>query len=86
ISNGDINISDPNNVLQSKTMAKSINSLQSKNFSTNINFRRVIDSTGKELTADLDYIYYNAASNETVTNSYFDNSGNTILRPDTLLG
>src|SRR6185503_15364829 len=31
-----------------------------KNFSTNLNFRQVIDTSGKELTADVDFIIYDS--------------------------
>lgn len=34
------------------------NRLNFKNLSTNINYRHQFDSTGRELTADLDYIIY----------------------------
>jgi iron complex outermembrane recepter protein len=79
-------ISDPNNVLQRNTFAKSISRGLWQNFSSNINFRHVFDSTGKELTADADYIYYNAANTQNLSNYYFNAAGNTIEKPDTLYG
>lgn len=57
-----------------------------KNFSTNLNFRQVLDTAGKELTADLDYITYDSKNHTSMTNSYFDASGDPTIKPDTLLG
>ena len=47
-----------------------------KNFSTNLNFRQLLDTTGKELTADLDYIAYDGHQSQMLSNSYFDAQGN----------
>jgi hypothetical protein len=41
----DILISDENNILQSQTLAKTSNDREWKNFSSNVNFRHVFDST-----------------------------------------
>ena len=57
-----------------------------KNFSTNLNFRQVLDTSGKELTADLDYITYDSKNHSSMINSDFDGSGSFIDKPDTLLG
>src|SRR5215203_1311402 len=43
-----------------------------KNFSTNLNFRQVLDTTGEELTADLDFIRYNSNNATSLLNFYFD--------------
>ncbi len=82
----DINISDANDVLQSKTYAKSESRNTWKNISANVNFRHQFDSTGKELTADLDYIHYNAPNKQSISNYYFDAAGNPVFVPDTLYG
>ena len=42
--------------------------------------------SGKELTADLDYITYQSKNNQTLINSYFDASNNATRKADTLLG
>jgi iron complex outermembrane recepter protein len=81
-----IDISDPAYDLQSQTQAFVRNDEKWRNFSTNLNFRHVFDSTGKELTADIDYIGYNASNNQNLINTYFDALGNPMLVPDTLLG
>jgi outer membrane receptor protein involved in Fe transport len=56
------------------------------NFSTNLNFRQVLDTTGEELTADLDYITYNSSNATSLLNFYYDGAGADTDRPDTLLG
>lgn len=81
-----INISDANDVLQSKTYAKSESRNTWKNISANVNFRHQFDSTGKELTADLDFIHYNAPNKQSISNYYFDAAGNSVFVPDTLYG
>lgn len=87
-SRGRINISDPNYVLQSQTRAASDNNQDWKNFSTNLNMRQLLDTTGSEITADLDYITYNSVNTQNVTNLYFTAAGapSTVNRPDTLIG
>src|SRR5215203_330704 len=57
-----------------------------KNFSTNLNFRQVLDTTGEELTADLDFIRYNSNNATSLLNFYFDGGGGITNRPDTLVG
>ena len=57
-----------------------------QNFSSNFNFRHVLDTTGKEITADLDYSMYDASQFQTLTNAYFDPSGASIRKADTLYG
>jgi hypothetical protein len=42
------------------------------NGTVNLNFRRQFDSTGRELTADLDYIYYKSSSNQMFRNYTYD--------------
>ncbi len=56
-------------------VSKTNNRLKFRNLSSNINFCHVFDSTGKELTADLDYIIYDNTSNMTLTTDFYDGSG-----------
>lgn len=42
------------------------------NYATNLNFKHVIDSTGKEITADLDYARYDADNSMKYRTSKFD--------------
>ncbi len=83
-----INISDPNQVLQSQTRAFSNNMENWKNFSTNLNLRQLIGKNGADITSDLDYIQYRSSNHLDLHNAYFDASGSTLpgSRPDTLLG
>ena len=61
-------LKDPDNVVDSMVYSPSTNKSSWKNGSINLNFRRQFDSTGRELTADADYIRYHSGSNQ-----YFDN-------------
>jgi hypothetical protein len=79
-------ISDPNQQLLSKTRARADYKQSWKNFSTNLNFRTQLDTTGKELTADLDYITYASRNNQVLINSYFDAHNIPSAKGDTLLG
>lgn len=79
-------ISDANANLLSITKAQADYDQRWKNFSTNLNFRKLIDTTGTELTADLDYITYDSKNNQVLSNYYFNANGNKTDKPDTLLG
>lgn len=79
-------ISDPNDILQSQTLAATHNDRKWKHFGTNLNMRHVYDSTGKELTADLDYLRYTSKNAQDLVNAYFDATGRPTIKPDTLLG
>lgn len=57
-----------------------------KNFSTNLNFRQVMDTSGTELTADLDFITYDSRNLTSMINSYYNASGGSTDASDTLLG
>ncbi len=56
------------------------------NFSGNFNLDTKFDTTGKELSANLDYIYYDRSSNQPLYSSYYDNNYTLLGKPDTLLG
>jgi iron complex outermembrane recepter protein len=78
------------NILQqgvtSQTKALSLSDRTFKNFSGNLNFRHVLDSTGREITADFDYITYDGRNNQSLSNYYFDASGLESNKGDTLYG
>ncbi|HSU29466.1 MAG TPA: TonB-dependent receptor [Chitinophagaceae bacterium] len=82
----DVLIYDENHVLQSITRASTTNDKKWKNFSGNLNFRHVYDSTGKEITADIDYLGYRSKNDQRLVNSYFGTNGQPNKVPDTLLG
>ncbi len=79
-------IFNPVGVLQSQTRAISKQKESWKNLSTNLNFRQVLDTTGKEITADLDYVSYDANNNQSLSNYYFDAAGAPTFKADTLYG
>ncbi len=85
-SNTNTMIYDPNHSLVNQTNAYTKNDETWKNFSGNINFRTKLDSAGQELTADLDYLQYDAKSFQPLTSTYFDNQGNLKQAPDVLNG
>lgn len=84
ITNSDIY--DPNKVLLSKTGAYSENKEKWKNYSGNINLTTVFDSTGQELSANVDYVQYRSTSNQPLISSYYNTSGQLTQTPDTLMG
>ena len=61
-------LKDPNNTIDSIVYSPSTNKTTWKNGSVNLNFRHQFDSTGRELTIDLDYVRYSSRSDQ-----YFDN-------------
>ena len=79
-------ISDANGLLINETKATADFDQHWKNFSTNLNFRQVLDTTGQEITADIDYLTYSSTNDMKLSNYYFDEAGNNIEKPDTLLG
>ncbi|HET9056940.1 MAG TPA: TonB-dependent receptor [Chitinophagaceae bacterium] len=82
----DVSILDPSLVLTDITLANTSNNRRWKNFSSNINFRHVFDSTGKEITADVDYLGYSSTNVQDLFNYYYNPDGSPSGKPDTLLG
>src|SRR5688572_14556129 len=82
----DVLISDANQVLLSQTLAKTSNDREWKNFSTNVNFRHLLDTTGQEITADFDYLTYRTSNSQYLVNAYYDPNGMPTKKADTLLG
>ena len=79
-------ISDAAKVLEGITRASTSNERTWKNFNSNFNFRHVFDTTGKEITADADYIGYRSRNNQKLVNAYYDTDGQPSGLPDTLFG
>ncbi len=69
-----------------QTRSLSLQNDKWENFSSNVNFRHVLDKAEKEITADLDYIVYDADQFQTLTNAYFSPSGIATRKADTLYG
>jgi iron complex outermembrane recepter protein len=79
-------LKDKNGVTESRTYATNNTKNYWKNISGNINFRHVFDSTGRELTADVDYSHYSSSSKQALSNYYFDAANAKSGPSDTLLG
>ena len=81
---GLIEITDPNHDFRSRTRATADYNQAWKNFSTNLNFRTVLDTTSKELTADLDYMMYDSYNDQLLINADYDAFDKMIRKADTL--
>jgi hypothetical protein len=55
-----------------------------KNGNLNLNFRHEFDSTGRELTADLDYSRYSSTNDQLFTNASFNPNGTKRGQTDLL--
>jgi iron complex outermembrane recepter protein len=77
---------DPSGELNKQTRAFSGDEQTFKNFNSNFNFRKLLDTAGKELTADLDYVIYDGKNEQFLTNSYFDAAGAQTQKADSLYG
>jgi iron complex outermembrane receptor protein len=80
------NISNASKEPERKVNAIVDNSSDWKNFGSSINFRTLLNTKGRELTSDLDFIRYHSGNNQLMMNSYFDKDGNPIIKADSLLG
>lgn len=67
-SSSTIFLKDPNQVVDSIVYSPSTSKGKWKNGSVNLNFRHQFDSSGRELTADADYMRYNSGNDQ-----YFEN-------------
>ncbi len=72
--------------LEANTRSVSLNDETFKNLSTNLNFRHQLDSTGKEITADADYLNYKGNSNLSLISNYYNADGGKSSKSDTLYG
>lgn len=80
------NISNSSKALESVTLATVDNTTKWRSFSTNLNFRTILDTKGKELTSDIDFLSYGSDNDQFMINSFFDGSGNAFQKADTLKG
>jgi len=78
-----IYLKDPNQVVDSIVYSPSSNVTKWRNASININFRHQYDSSGREISADADYVKYHSLSNQHFDNiTYYPDwsqKGETIL-------
>ena len=79
-------ISNEAKELQSVTNAMVNNEMNWKSFSTNLNFRTVLDKKGKEITSDIDVAKHTMNNDLFMVNSYTDAIGNAYRKGDTLTG
>jgi iron complex outermembrane recepter protein len=79
-------LSDENHQPTSEMVSLTENRIHFNNFSTNLNFRHVFDTTGRELTVDLDYIGYRNTSNMLLTTEFYDAAGQQSSDPLYLKG
>jgi iron complex outermembrane receptor protein len=79
-------IKSPSGALTTRTQA--INDVEAftNNLSVNLNGRHVFDSTGKELTMDIDYVGYNSGSNQLLASRFYDKDGNQKASDEILKG
>ena len=83
---GRANILDGNRQLDSFNVAHTINHDTWKNFGTAVNFRRLLNAPGRELTADIDMIRYNTNSKQTSDNYNYFPDRRLIRNPFLLRG
>ncbi|RYY59288.1 MAG: TonB-dependent receptor [Chitinophagaceae bacterium] len=79
-------IAGADKVLQSITNARVENKMDWTGINGNLNFRRILDKNGSEITADLDGASFRSATDQLLENVYFDANGNAAAKPDTLVG
>ncbi|MES2777878.1 MAG: TonB-dependent receptor [Bacteroidota bacterium] len=80
------NIMDASKVLESITKATVRNETDWSSFNANLNFRRLLDQKGKEITSDVDVAKHRMENNVLMVNSYTGASGNSTRKGDTLTG
>lgn len=67
-------LSDVNHQLQSELITNTTNKIHFENFTGNLNWKHTFDTTGKELTADFDYVKYNNISNTQLGTDIYNSS------------
>ena len=78
------NLSDVNHQLESRLVSNTENKIKFKNATLNLNWKHNFDTTGKEITADFDYVVYSNVSDMVLTTDYYNNvldpTGTSSLR------
>ena len=72
------------NVFDSTSMVHTTGKSIIKNPSLNIYYKATLDTTGKELTLNADYMHYGKQWNDDFTNNYYDAKGQQYTTPDYL--
>ncbi|MCW3114137.1 MAG: hypothetical protein JWR18_2533 [Segetibacter sp.] len=84
--NGRANMLNGNGRLDSFNTAKTINNGTWQNLGTSVNFRRVLNNNGREITGDLDMLQYKTNSRQTSDNFNYFADENLIRSPFLLRG
>lgn len=77
------NLRHPDGSLDYQLISNGLNKRKSNNITTNFNYKHTFDSTGREITADLDYATYKNRSNTRLTTNSVDKFGE--VGPDVIL-
>ncbi len=77
---------DASGKVTSEMLSNTKNDNWFRNFSGNLNWKHTFDSTGKELTADFDYVRYNNDANSLLATDFYNSmgmkTGDLLLRGD----
>jgi len=63
---------DENKQLEARLVSKTKNDLKFQNATLNLNWKHTFDTTGKELTADFDYVVYSNVSDMILTTHFYN--------------
>ena len=66
---------DENHQVLSTMVSQTDNRIRFKNLTSNFNYRHVFDTTGRELTADFDFITYSNTSNMQLVTDFYQGNG-----------
>jgi hypothetical protein len=62
---------DANMVLENRLVSSTDNDIKFQNATLNLNWKHSFDTTGREITADFDYVVYNNVSDMVLTTDYY---------------
>lgn len=74
------------NALQNETYTNSVSKNNWKNYGANLNMETKFDSTGRELSANIDYLQYQSSSGQLFINKFFDAKNNKVSADELLRG
>lgn len=80
------NIYDATDKLQNKTVTNSNSNENWTNYGANINLTTKLDTAGRELSTNLDYIHYKSLSDQMFVNEFFNDGGTKTGDDETLRG
>lgn len=80
------NMYDADNNLMSKTYTKGTSDDNWKNYGANLNLSTKLDTTGKTIDVNLDYIRYKSLSEQLFTSTFYDEGGTKTSADESLRG